>query len=525
MKKFPMMFLPVALCLSAMPSCSKSVFDANPNAGFQSPLYHDEIILGDQLDNPYALENVKSAFTSLYPTKSPNELKATDYYVRFLPEDDAQLEHLYSLGLLLVDHPIDYEVIRDGDYYRDPSLEENEITWQYAVVPLDFEFPEGIRHELLEECFITGDNVTKSFPDIDWSAVEAEAFRITGNQDMLAAADTKGGSSYPEGRITIKDPEADGGQPVGVNGVQVSCNVFVKFASTYTDEDGYYKIPKKFTANPRYRLVFKNSKGFSIGFNSILYPASVSTLGRNSPAGTSVMIDASSDRKLFRRCVVNNAAADFYRRCTVGDLNISEPPSDLCFWMFDNYDASSTVMLHHGTVMDKESENMLFKVVSWVIGYFAPDITLGTENCATYREICTLVNHEMAHACHFSKVGKDWWDAYIMYIAKNFLEGRETYGDAAQDNSGICAVGEMWAYYLESKMYVARYGGRNPGFGNSYWFRPQILTSLEDRGLTTSDLFAAFDESVTDKESLRDALVKLYPSKRTSILQIFNRYE
>ena len=150
---------------------------------------------------------------------------------------------------------------------------------------------------------------------------------------------------------------------------------------------------------------------------------------------------------------------------------------------------------------------------------------LAGEKSANECEFYSLVNHEMAHACHFSKVGKDWWDAYIMYIAENYLAGRDVYGDASQENSGICAVGEMWAYYLESKMYKARYGGSNPAFGSTYWFHPQILTSIEDRGISTSDILSAYDAGITGKNALRDRLVELFPSKRNSILQIFNRYD
>ena len=55
-----------------------------------------------------------------------------------------------------------------------------------------------------------------------------------------------------------------------------ACNVFVKFASTFTTRDGYYTIPKTFSSSPRYRLMFQNQKGFEIGFNLLLVPASLS---------------------------------------------------------------------------------------------------------------------------------------------------------------------------------------------------------------------------------------------------------
>lgn len=527
MKNFFHLSVSAVLFTVLLTSCTKSAQDNGspsfPDGG-DGVLYHDAIVLGEQLDNPYALENVKSAYVALYPTKSRDDLSTTDYYVRFLPDNDDQLTVLRNMGLTLVDHPVDYEILREGDYYHDPGVDEQKITWQYAVVPVDFRFPTDIKYEILESCYIASQSDDTKASAIDWNAVEAESFRITGNADMLSPA-TKGGGQQPSGYITITDPSANGGQPVGVAGVQVTCNVFVKFSSTYTDEKGYYRIPKSFSANPRYRLVFKNEKGFTIGVNTILFPASVSTLGKHSSSGVDLAVDATSDRKLFRRCVVNNAARDFYIRCGEGDLNISEPPSNLCFWMFDNLDASSTVMLHHGTVLGGGYETVFFQVLTFIVKMFGPDITLGTQNCASYKEISSLVNHEMAHACHFARVGTNYWNEYILYIAKCALQGQDTYGDGSLDGAGRCAVGEMWAYYLQSRMHKDRYGGANPSFGSQYWFHPQILSSIEDRGIKTSEIFDAIASGVTSTTELRDSLVAAFPGKKNSINQIFNRYE
>ena len=110
-------------------------------------------------------------------------------------------------------------------------------------------------------------------------------------------------------------------------------------------------MDKTFASDLRYRIVFRNEKGFSIGFNMVLVPASVSTLGKNSPEGVEMTVTKESDDKLFRRCVVNNAAYDYYSRCSPEDMNISLPPSDLRIWLFNGIQASSAVMMHHGAVV------------------------------------------------------------------------------------------------------------------------------------------------------------------------------
>ncbi len=63
-----------------------------------------------------------------------------------------------------------------GDYYQDPSIPDEQITWQYAVVPPDFQFPAGIQYQILAQIHIPGN---------DYTAVETEAERLAGSSNML----------------------------------------------------------------------------------------------------------------------------------------------------------------------------------------------------------------------------------------------------------------------------------------------------------------------------------------------------
>ena len=98
------------------------------------------------------------------------------------------------------------------------------------------------------------------------------------------------------------------------------------------------------------------------------------------------------------------------------------------------------------------------------------------------------------------------------------------YGDGTGSQAGYCEVGEMWAYYLESRMYKDRYGGKLPTFGTSYWFYPQIFHYLDDRGMKTFQIFSVLDSKVMDKEMLKMAMISAYPLKRYLIEQAFSRY-
>lgn len=512
----------------ALMSCSK---EGKVSAGrdldydYGKDLSHDAIVLGDRLENPYKTENITKALQSLYPTKADRvDVKTTDLYVRFLPADESEYESLVASGLHLTDHPLDYDILVEGDWYHDPEIAEGNVTWQYAVVPPDFEFPD-IRHEIIDECYISDNDAGTRADGIDWDAVEREAFRLTGNEAMLVSQTKAASKVVPAGRITIVDDKVNGGKPTGVAGVKVSCNTFVKFDDAYTDENGYYKMSKKFSADLRYRLVFKNSKDFAIGVNLILVPASVSTLGKSDPEGVSMTVTDKSEDKLFKRCVVNNAVYDYLERCEEGDMDITSPPSGLRIWLFHSLRSSSAVMLRHGAVVESDMFRKFLGEFAPLVKFLLPDITIGTKDDETYADLYSSTCHELAHASHYAEVGREYWEKYIYYILESYImTGGMTYGDGSGSGAGYCEVGEMWAYYLESMMYKDRYGGDFPTFGNSFWFKPQIFRYLDDRGMSCSDFFSVMDKDVTDKESLEKALIAAFPAKSAVITQAFDRY-
>lgn len=516
----------MALLALTMMSCSKEGVgsDRNLNYEYGRNIPHDMIVLGDRLDNPYTTENMTKALNALYPTKADRvDVKTTNLYVRFLPSDEAEYEELKGMTSFLMDHPLDYDIAVEGDWYHDPEVPDGSVTWQYAVVPRDFKFPD-IHYELIDECYIAENDPGTRSDGIDWEAVEMESYRLTGNSEMIKPL-TKAEKVQPAGRITIVDEDYCEGKAIGVSGVTVSCNSFVKFDSATTDRDGYYEMEKTFSSDLRYRIIFKNEKGFSIGFNMVLVPASVSTLGKNSPGGVDMTVTKESDDKLFRRCVVNNAAYDYYTRCRPEDMDISLPPSDLRIWLFNGMQASSAVMMHHGAVVRSNLIEGFLGKFAGILEYFLPDITIGTKNIDNYQVLYSTTSHELSHASHFSKVGVSYWDTYIRYIMESYVTtGGMTYGDGSGITAGYCEIGEMWAYYLESKLYKERYGGGFPTFGTSYWFYPQIFRYLDERGVETSDIFSVLNKDVTTRAGLKAALTTSFPEERTVIEQVFSRY-
>lgn len=489
-----------------------------------SGVSHEMMVLGERLADPYSVENVRLAVRSLYPEKVRQDIRPTDIYVRFLPEDETQYERLTSMGFELLDHPLDHRIVRDGDYYHDPEIPENQITWQYAVVPAGTVFPEGIRCEVLDECYIAENDAATRSDGIDWQAVEREAFRLTGNLTSHGTRAESEEAAAPAGRITLLDEEYNQGVPEGLSGVKVVVNSFVKFATAYTDDEGCYEIPKSFTGDVHYRLMFKNRRGFAIGVNLVLIPASLSTLGKHSPEGIDVVVDRFSDWKLFTRCVVNNATAAYFDRCGENG-DVSAPPAGLRIWIFRNLGSSSTPMLQQGVMVDSGKIGEFLGDYANLVKMFLPDITLGLKHCTDYASIYAETVHELAHASHYVRAGKNYWVSYIRFILRSFVTSLGiTYGTGLEADAGYCEVGEMWGYFFGNLLYRERYGRGSVAEGLTMWFYPQILMYLEDRGVDAAKIFDALGPDVTSRESFQSALSDLYPEHYSVISQAFDRY-
>ena len=529
MKKYLLYPLIASLASAVLAGCDKTI-EIDPYKSDETDaahISHEMIVLGEKLEDPYSVTNMTKALQSLYPTKATRiNISPTDIYARFLPADDDQMAALQEMGVEFLDHPMDYAIVKDGDYYHDPDLKDDEITWQYCVVPEDFIFPRNIKYEILDYCYISeNDPATRAADnEIDWQAVEMESFRLTGNEAMISTPETKS-AGKPQGRITIIDDKANGGKPFGLPGVKVVCNVFVKFSSAYTDRDGYYKISKTFYSRPRYRIMFKNKAGFAIGFNLILVPASMSTLGKGPNSGLDFTIDKNSNNKLFCRSVITCAAYDYITMCKEKEDGVTPPPGSLRIWLFRGLNSSSACMLKHGALIDNTIIGKYLGNFADLLKVFLPDLTIGTKGAESFADIYAETIHEMAHASHFSKVGTKYWDKYAKFVIKSFvLHGREAYGAEGDTDCGYCEVGEMWAYYMQNKLYNERYGGEMPVAGSNFWFHPQIFTYLDERGIGKEKICKVLTSDVTDIKTLRAKLLSTYSDKSDIINQVFERY-
>lgn len=474
-----------------------------------------------KLANPYALDVMQSIYEE---NASPVILEPTDLYVRFLPKDSVQLNSLYcDYNLELFDYPLDIEIPEDA-IYMDPTIPEGDFTWLYTTVSPNFVFPKGITYEIIEECYIPEEDetivVTRAGTAIN---VEKEAFRKLG-YTIDEEPETRA-IRRPSGTICVYDDVSTSYTPV--KGVKIRCHTIVKWSTTYTNENGDYIMDSKFVVGPHYAVVFDNCKGFDIWGNWGPIARANLNLGWHSNKGYSRDIKAGSFA--WDWAAANNAGYDYYKMCE--ETGISLPPKDLKMWVFKDWKSSSAPMLRRivhpiGTDGIKwgdyfiriEPETALIKIVA-MLRHLLPDITIGTSG-KDYRGVYSHVNHELAHASHFSTVGSAYWAQYI-----NYIMAYGCYGDGTGKNAELCGVGEMWGYFMGHRQEYEKYAPSELNdeypFGHG-WIKPQVFWRLcSNDVLSKKEIYDCLAVGVATYDKLVEKMYEKYPTKVDSIERAF----
>ena len=527
MKKIFYLFIITLLCagcadkMSAPEHTDSSHFDTED---YVTSSTDGMMVLGEKLNNPYSLANMQAAYDELCSTKSvvSNDLEATDLYVRFLPKDSTDIAFLQSLDLELFDFPLDYDIEQYGDYYHDPFIPETEITWQYTKVKPDFEFPD-MQYEILDECYIPeeDESLTKSSPYSGFAEeLEIMAINLADLPAEYSVVETKASvKKYPAGYV--KDDNGKSYEPV--KGVKVRCHYFLKWKSDYTDDNGYYKVSKKFSCNPHYSVILENQKDFVVWGNWGFVSPANHHIGRKSTSGHDINVGQTS--QAWKWLVINNDAYEYYMMCERD--GIKKPPTDFKIWCWGDVDVSSAPMLHHLWGLNVTAFILPFvsilagpayvavSTLSWFLMAALPDVTIGTKGC-DYYQIYNVVQHELTHASHFSNAGEALWGRYINYIVTHGC-----YGDGTAETKGkdICELGESWANAFERYSSYSKFGIDNKS-GRSHWFNSTIDNLFDlmfNKVLTPKEIYDCLDKEVKSMSDLKEKMLENYESRSSLI--------
>lgn len=225
----------------------------------------EEPIFGEQLDNPYLVDNMQKAADELdakgEKSICPIKVRTTHYYVKFKPKDMEEYEKVDNDDRIGTseDVPLDRPILIDGGNWHDPSLPDSVPTYQYCAVKADYPFDLEVQYEILAKLYIPeeDDDLNCSEDNEDYiDKLLDQAYTQTGNYDDVlgSSAYMRRPKWYPKGRIELNDTRL--GTNIGMQGIRVKARRWFTTRVMLTDYDGNYKTNKSFRRPCNYSLKF-----------------------------------------------------------------------------------------------------------------------------------------------------------------------------------------------------------------------------------------------------------------------------
>lgn len=229
-------------------------------------------------------------------------ISATHYYLKFKPIDDKQLSLLKADStLILYPFPLTNEVTPYSGSYRDPSVPENQPTYQYCAVPIAKALP-NVPFEKLDDLFLPDESKSQNLVEMSYKGLElAINARVLAKTSIQNSPESKmpvqvipvgggattnlvppdgggagpieggdgdgGGISNPSdpfvrgdewrphGRITLYDESKQ--QTIGIEGVKVRARRWFVTHTGIADGNGYYAVDGWFDGPANYWLDFE----------------------------------------------------------------------------------------------------------------------------------------------------------------------------------------------------------------------------------------------------------------------------
>jgi hypothetical protein len=279
--------------------------------------YTDEtyMVLGQQLVNPYSIPVMTQAYNAYFAILLPT-VPVTHHYLRINATTEAQIALLDdSLELDLYTHPLDHELLQDGDLYVPPGGNIEDMPVLYTVVPLGYTLPAGIPYTLLSDlhlpegpaalmleemaesiaagasysstattpttAYIVREDVTLpngSHPAYTHEQRPCAPTEIIGIEDDPCPDPGGGGITppppppavcglpglacmepgKPSGRVRVWDTQIN--QCVPVHHVQVRSKRWFKIKNTHTDMQGMFFINTSYNNNAKIQVIFRNGE-------------------------------------------------------------------------------------------------------------------------------------------------------------------------------------------------------------------------------------------------------------------------
>lgn len=354
-------------------NASPEFIEANFSAEFsdEKPDIHSKIILGEKLINPYSVENMQAAF-NYYNANVPDspfqrkKISATHYYIKILPVEEEHLVLIDSLdksdqenAFVLHDFPLEYEILQEGDYYVEPTSENDLYHPTYTVIPVGYQMLGNLPYQIIEQLYYPEDEQEydvetvalffagwKNDLDADEIEVTTETLpRYLNESRQQQTTQRLFGKRYtPKGRINVENTDANTPDPLKKAKVSIGRSFWWKY--TYTDNSGNFTSSKKYWGKVRIRLKWRSYTatirktwnevlGIAVSDHLITLKRSTNnrtkTIGYTEPNSGIVGIDLQGGHLWFKG-TVHNGLRKYVDYCAQNGVNLSINDANVWAW-------------------------------------------------------------------------------------------------------------------------------------------------------------------------------------------------
>lgn len=299
------------------------------------PYSDDELVLGKKLEIPYKLSIVEKSQNNLKSKNKdykPIKIEENYYYVRFLPKNEEEYDLINSDPTInTFDHPLDYEIIKHGNKYKDPQFKNSKYSYIYCVIPKGKTF-KNVKLDILEKLYIpfgsgANDKVSKKLEkmeDSNLASLDEEILVSTGYKSKSKNAKVLGW--YPKGRIRVNSGTTSTQSTtfVPVEGCLVrATKALVVTHSALTNTNGNFYINESYSniSNVNYDIKWERT---DFDIRSGAYGQAYFN-GPHMQGDWNLDINSNSTYLNYLYAWAHKAAVTYYYRCN--EFGILPPPS------------------------------------------------------------------------------------------------------------------------------------------------------------------------------------------------------
>lgn len=386
--------LPVFICfVFLLVSCkSKSKKESKPDK--KDAIAGIPTVIGDKVENPYSIKYMQIAMQKEKFLDNDDTLIPNRMYVKLYPKTIEEVQLLLASSgerLYVSEIPLDYEIVKYGDYYMDKESKDVFVKPYYAYAFSDKDIPK-IKYDLLEKLYV---------PTPEQWRAELLAYESAGYTLLSSSS----GNYIPSGKILIQKSPMSSVYKTPCKYKKITIRRFAKWCDVETDSAGNFTSTTSFVYGVDVLISHSNTQ-YKIYGNTL--EDKIEDLNKSNNNKT-ILIGDSHTFSAWVKAVINNSVHEYNSFVGIDSMKISQAK----FWVPTISGGSgSTIMMNRLSLSAIDISPADLSAPFCDIGFYV-------WNSRNYSNLQKLFFHEFSHWSHAIIGGKDFWKIVCKAEAKN----------------------------------------------------------------------------------------------------------